>query len=358
MINVKYLILLIFVSFACSVKSQPKTLPIGNDITLGAYYFDGWTGKTFHATPKLKENFLDRKPIWGWVTSTQRIVDKQILEAANAGLSFFTFCWYYGKSGNLSSDPKNNALKLYLKSEKKDLIAFSLLIANHKGYYFNKDEWEGLTEYWCSLFVDPSYLHVNEKPLISFYSVQALIDIFGSASNVKNALASLRRAASKKNLKGVSIAACVSSTESVRLAELCGFDIMTGYNYHDIPFKKYKSNVLSITTMQKAEKSHWTTLANFSEKPLIPTITLNWDKRPWENRDERASKRFSDYSSTSVTNSIKSCKEWIRVNKEHAVSEKIAILYAWNEYGEGAWLTPSKKLGNALLRGVKKGLSK
>lgn len=347
---------LIFTFFDSYISAQ-ENIYRSKAITLGAYYFDGWTGATFHPTPKLKKNFLDRKPIWGWKTSTPSIINKQILEASNSGLSFFTFCWYYNPHGkNLSGDVKNNALKIYLKSEKKDLIDFSLLIVNHKGYYFKKDDWPALIDHWSSMFVDASYLRIGGKPLISFYSVQVLVDIFGSTDNVKIALESLRSAALEKNLDGVFVAACVSSPESIRLAEQCGFDILTGYNYHELPFKKYKSNVLSITTMQTAEKAFWNTLKNASNKPLIPTITLNWDKRPWESFDERASKRFSGFSGASVATSIQSCKQWIYENRNRVVEENIAMLYAWNEYGEGAWLTPSKVLGRSLLNGVKKGI--
>src|SRR5438034_1397685 len=65
-------------------------------IQLGAYYFDGWAkAVSGHLTPRLRDSFPDRKPKWGWVTSTPEIVKDQIDLAADAGLSFFSFCWYY-----------------------------------------------------------------------------------------------------------------------------------------------------------------------------------------------------------------------------------------------------------------------
>jgi hypothetical protein len=34
----------------------------------------------------------------------------------------------------------------------------------------------------------------------------------------------------------------------------------------------------------------------------------------------------------------------------------MGVIYAWNEYGEGAWLTPSEGQNESLLDGVKKAL--
>ena len=46
--------------------------------TVGAYYFDGWTGQTFHITELLQTEFADRKPVWGWKDDTIEIMQKQI----------------------------------------------------------------------------------------------------------------------------------------------------------------------------------------------------------------------------------------------------------------------------------------
>jgi len=47
---------------------------------------------------------------------------------------------------------------------------------------------------------------------------------------------------------------------------------------------------------------------------------------------------------------------WMGKNTTHITNEKIGILYAWNENGEGAYLTPSVK-GPDFLRGLQKALN-
>src|SRR4051812_33911811 len=89
-------ILAIFIG-SCNRNIHQTALPIKDNIKMGAYYFDGWTGKTFHISPAL-DSFPERKPVWGWVTSTPSAITEQIDLAADAGISFFNFCWYYNKA--------------------------------------------------------------------------------------------------------------------------------------------------------------------------------------------------------------------------------------------------------------------
>jgi hypothetical protein len=76
--------------------------------TVGAYYFDGWAGKSdrwkddpawtalnppTHLTKRMIEEFADREPIWGWRDDSLAIMEQQIDLAADHGIAFFAFCW-------------------------------------------------------------------------------------------------------------------------------------------------------------------------------------------------------------------------------------------------------------------------
>ena len=80
--------------------------------TVGAYYFDGWAGSSerwkddpawtklhppTHLTKRMIEEFADREPIWGWRDDTLEIMERQIDLAADHGIAFFAFCWYWNK---------------------------------------------------------------------------------------------------------------------------------------------------------------------------------------------------------------------------------------------------------------------
>ncbi|KIO77561.1 hypothetical protein TH53_08915 [Pedobacter lusitanus] len=328
-------------------------------IKLGAYYFDGWTGKyAQHISPKLMNSFSGRKPKWGWITSSQKIVDQQILAASGAGLSFFSFCWYYSGKDKYSTEPLNNALKFFQQSAYTGKMEYCLMVANHKGFEIGKEDWDIVQQEWIRQFKTPGYLKVDGKPLLILFSVQSLVDQLGSEDSVKDALQSLRAAAMTKGLNGVTIAACISGDRnSVSQAERCGFDILTGYNAHSAGFTAKKTQV-PIDSMRTAENRLWNRVVKTSRLKYIPVSTLNWDPRPWSapNNKYDTAPYFVGYSEKSVYKSVSGMVNWISENTTHITKEKIGLLYAWNENGEGAYLTPSAK-GPDFLRGLQKALN-
>lgn len=334
-----------------------------NEIQVGAYYFDGWTGKTMHIKDKLVDNFQERKPVWGWQTSNSKAIEEQIDMAADAGISFFSFCWYFGRNKAndriVDNDPKNNALKLYLKSSNRDKLGFNLMVSNHQGYIFKESDWKNLCRYWISIFKSPGYVKVENRPLITFFSIASLKQTFGTVDKVKKAFHELNEMAKAEGLNGVVIAGNATTPDGVALADSCGIDILTAYNYHNDGLRNRSNReILPIDSMRVKENLTWTRMAKGRQNAYIPVVTLNWDKRPFEQPSVRRSPRFEGYSGKSVEQSVYAVKRWVRDNPGNVTKEKIVMIYAWNEYGEGAWLTPSEKMGNQLIEGFKAGLRK
>jgi len=346
------------VSFVFAVVALPFFVAAQDIITLGAYYFDGWGSlSSKHLTSKLRDSFPERKPKWGWVTSTPQIMKEQIDLAADAGLAFFSFDWYYPDydKKNFRQDPLNHALSLYLGAPNKKRLAFCLMVANHAGQEIGPDDWPAVTDEWVQLLKDPQYLQVNGRPYLAFFDLRSLLRLFGSKEAVHKALDVLR---SKAGQPGVTLAVCVSpNIRAVQDAKDCGFDAVTGYNYPDPAYKDFK------------KEHHVDSLAHFGNwiwdqfikapLPYIPVATLNWDPRPWANGANFYSKsvRYTGYDSASVYRNIKAVRDWILRNPSSTSSEHVALLYAWNEYGEGAWLTPSENDRLHLLAGVKQALA-
>ncbi|MFV5702413.1 glycoside hydrolase family 99-like domain-containing protein [Flavobacterium sp. XS2P12] len=344
--------------FVLSNNKKSKLSESDVTVKLGAYYFDGWTGiYPYHITPALKKSFPEREPKWGWITSSQVIMNEQINLAANSGLSFFSFCWYYTGEKNYKKEPLNRSLGFYLNSPNIKKLQYNLLVANHSGFEIGPDDWATVTYEWISQFKSNSYLMVNGKPVITFFSLSSLVNKFKTVDKIREALINLRQQAIKSGLKGVSIAIVLNPREKdIKLAEDCGFDVITGYNYHDAGLKSDK-RVIPIDEMRKAEVAIWNQFSQLTRLPYMPVTTLNWDPRPWANSKNNYSTAsyFKGFSGLSAYNSVLSCKNWIKRNSKNTVKEKIGIIYAWNEYGEGAYLTPTKK-GMNPLKSIKKAL--
>lgn len=313
------------------------------DPKIGAYYFDGWSGTTFHITEDLKQNYPEREPVWGWVTSTQEIVDEQIKMAADVGLSFFSFCWYHSEKQEYGNIPLNRALNFYKASENVEELEYTLLVANHAGFEVGPQTWEEVKGIWLKEFQHPQYLKVDGKPLLIFFEYHSLIKNFGSPELVKAAFEDLKQQAVASGLEGVSVAICVGSPEQVKKAKQCGADIATGYNYHSAGFEGDQQEI-PIEKMQTAERKIWTTLAQSDILTYIPVSTVGWDPRPWANERNNYLQKpyFTGFTAASVRSSVQGLVDWIRQNPNRITGEKIGLLYAWNENAEGAWLTPGK----------------
>ena len=120
---------------------------------VGAYYFDGWSGKTedIHLPRLLQTKYADRKPVWGWRDDTVEIMEKQIDYCADHGIAFWSFCWYYPEGENKTT-PLNNALDLNRKSPNCERLKFCLLVANHGGFRIGPKDWDACCEKWIDLF--------------------------------------------------------------------------------------------------------------------------------------------------------------------------------------------------------------
>lgn len=327
-----------------------------SNIKLGAYYFDGWAGETWHLNNKLIDSFAEREPKWGWKTSSQAILDSQIVVASQAGIDFFSFCWYYYPTNDsFKTNPLNRALNFYLHSPQKKLLKYCLLVVNQGRNVIGSKQWDDLIPIWISYFKEATYLKANEKPLIIFYDVNNLIENFGSVEEVRRSLDRLRDSAAKNGFQGVSIAVCTNAVDkNIEAAKKCGFDMLTGYNYHESSFV-IKQTEIPVDSMISIQNKLWNRIANVSSLPYIPVATLNWDPRPWSNTSNNyeTGPRFTGFSATSVFNSVAALSKWVNQHPTQTPKEKIALLYAWNEYGEGAYLTPSKNDKIRLLDGIK-----
>ncbi|WP_460937821.1 glycoside hydrolase family 99-like domain-containing protein [Spirosoma humi] len=281
----------------------------------------------------------------------------QIDAAADAGLSFFSFCWYSPNNPKTTfqNDPLNRALKFYLKAPNQKRLKFCLMVANHSGFFIGPPEWSRVSQAWIDLFKQPQYVKVNGRPLLIFFSLSSLIQKFGSPQAVHQAFDSLRTNAIAQGLPGVTIAACMSGSKpDLTQAQACGFDVLTGYNYHYAGFKQ-DNQVIPIDSLLAGSRRIWDRF-EASPLPYIPVATLNWDPRPWAStsRSYAQSPRYVGYSSSSVYKAITDARNWINAHPDKTPKERLILAYAWNENGEGAWLTPSVSQSDSPLDGVRR----
>lgn len=346
----KTIIILSIALLCAGLSSCSKKKPA----TIGVYYFDGWAGQNSrtapggswadepwaknaptHLTKRFVEEFSGREPVWGWRDDTQEIMERQIDLAADNGVDFFLFCWYWrDNKGSINPAAIENlslhkSMELYLTAKNKKKLKYSLLVANHGGSeILGPDNWAEAVKYWTKYFKDPQYITVDGKPLVV---------IFGSGEGIDSeCLARMQETAKKEGFKnGLAIAGCGGETK-----KKSGFTHSTHYNV--IPGYADGSEEHKFEELVKATKAQW---KGTEQQPYIPLLTAGWDKRPWEGPEGLGQKEgwyYPDSSPEKFKNFLTDAIRWMDENPAKTTKEKLVLIYAWNELGEGGYLVPTK----------------
>lgn len=325
---------------------------------LGAYYFDGWTSKTNHLKPRLIHEFADREPVWGWYDDSLTTVEKQIECAVDGGISFFAFDWYYPEGPEKRSH-LNTGLDLYLQARNRDRLEFCLLVANHGGFRIGPKDWEAVCDLWVPLLKHRGHLKIAGKPLLIFFSPQELVTAFETTASLASAMDRLQRRARAEGLPGVEIAACATPGPEKRWSDLqrlaaSGFTCFTGYNYHGYG-SRGRGKEQPFDAMVDGHLDIWNRFATKNTLPYLPVVTAGWDKRPWEDAGSSATQSvyYPDRTPQKVGDFVKKAIGWMDANPGKTFADRLVILYAWNEYGEGGYIAPTRGTGSAYLEAIR-----
>lgn len=340
---------------AVALGAETAPRPAKARATIGAYYFDGWAGRSdrwkddsewaklnppTHLTKRFVEEFADREPVWGWRDDSLEIMERQIDLAADGGVTFFAFCWYWNKDlKKLGEDPKHIGLDLFLKAKNNHRLKFCLLVANHQGFLLNgADDWKQAAEVWLPYFKHPRHITVGGKPLVI---------VFNPGNADEAGLGQLQATVRAAGLPGVAVAGCGGG--QVRT----GFTYTTRYNV--VPGYAAASEARKYEELVDAHRKSW---VGSPAQPHIPTLSVGWDKRPWEGPrglGQVAGWYFPDRTPAKFTAALESAVAWMDRHPDQTTAERIVMLYAWNEFGEGGYLAPTKgDPDGAYLKAVKR----
>jgi len=326
---------------------MPERAQAGSKVLVGAYFFDGWSGPNPHAddpsqpwaaqapshlSRRMLEEFPEREPLWGWRDDALEIMERQIDLAADHGIAFFAFCWYWHddrKPINLDAirdDPKHISLSLFLRARNRDRMKFCLLVANHDGsQILGTDAWKQAADHWIPLLKHPRHVTLDGKPLLI---------IFSPAASDPQGLHYLQHAAHAQGLPGVAVAGCNAGTVEQ------GYTLRTHYNR--TPGYTSGSEPHAYRELVDYHKLAW---KGAPELPYIPEVTVGWDKRPWEGPDgldQKPGWYFPDRTPEAFAAFLRDAITWMDEHPEQTTPQRLLLIYAWNELGEGGYLVPTR----------------
>lgn len=293
------------------------------DLQIGAYYFDGWaTDKSSAFTDKLLTQFPEREPIWGWRDDDIKIMERQIDVASKNGIDFFAFCWYWADDHGsfnekaVRAKPAHTSLDLFLKAKNKNKMKFCIMIANHDGARIDgENNWRRAIEYFAdSYFNDSQYLCVDSKPVVIYYLPK----------EAQMSLGAMREEAVKKGYNGLYTMSCGYGLD--------GYDALTWYNSFESIKRpeqhEYRDLTSWIENSQNRVPNKWN---------VAPLCSAGWDKRPWEKIESNA--YYVNRSPQLFRNHLYKAIDYVYDRKN---PHPIIMIYAWNEYGEGGYIAPTK----------------
>ncbi len=262
--------------------------------------------------------------------NTQEVVDQEILYAAEAGIDYWAFVYYYPGSG------LEAARNLYLNSAYRDAINFCLIV----------DGWHLSLPETIPLFVDYFKMQSYQKVLEG----RPLVYILGQDYLTRQSIDSLRASVATAGLPAPYLVYMGWTADEVKAAIASyGLDAGSSYaqdGYDGLPF---------VELARRAEQG-WEAYRHSGIK-VIPWVTTGWDPRPRiETPVPWGSYPQNQWAQTAAPGEIAShlqqAQRW-NLNHPETAEVNAIIIYAWNEFDEGGWLCPTLYHGRDRLDAIK-----
>ena len=368
----------------------PQFHPVPENDEMWGKGFTEWTNVA-KAKPVFRNHYQPQIPadLGFYDLRLEEVRIEQAKLAKEAGIEGFCY-WHYwfGNEKTILEKPFNEVLE-----SKKPDFPFCLGWANHtwsnktwsksngitedvefiKQQYLGYEDYKKHFEYCLKAFKDDRYIKVDGKPLFLVYNPKEIPDN-KEFINLWNTLAK------ENGLNGIYFVA--------RLETFCYSDGNIK-DYNEIAEKKYKKyleegyNAITPTTLKYADIKVGgyirKALKLFLEKTIgnifpdkydyrkiikhlysdfdkneyiFPQLLPRWDKTPRKGRNAQI------YINSTPNEFGKSIDIALDKIKDKEDDKKILFLFAWNEWGEGAYMEPDIKFGHGYLNVLKEKIIK
>jgi hypothetical protein len=298
--------------------------------------------------------YQDREPLSGWQDNNNCAVEQQLAWAHSFGVDFFVFDWYFNAAVTDPGEDLNSALKITHALPDRHGMQYAILYVDSPPFLIGPADWPGAINEWVGYMTDPAYIRVNGKPLFHVIDMWQMRQAFGSALAVSSALNQLRAAAQEQGLAGVYIVGGFGVADgssgqdglfpNLSMAFVDGYDAVSMYGY---PFAPPAVNgMLAFSSLSGAGEWIWSQGVLRSSVPFIPVSMTGWDPRPWDEREPLTNDlMWFSRSPQEITTFVSDAITWAESNPqlrpEPSPAPPLVLMEAWNELGEGSFVTPT-----------------
>lgn len=320
--------------------------------------------------PRFDGHYQPRQPLWGYESDNDpNVVERWIDVALDHGVNTFVYDWYWFDDGPFLESALNDG---FLKAANNEEMHFYIMWANHdvKSNYWNvhkygddesilwdgavnREEFDHIVERVIrQYFSKPNYLKFDGMPVFSVFSIDNLVEGFGSLGATREALDYFREEVKKAGFPDLHIqwnqggGSVMSDESALAFADKVfkmGFNSVAMYNMGGLneDYLRYGEHAVRIREQ----------MDEILDIPVFPCVSIGWDDTP----------RFPVKGAHDVVrlhNTPESFAALLSKAKQyadrHPEQPRLITINAWNEWVEGSYLLPDMLNGFDYLKAVKK----
>ncbi|MCF7817535.1 MAG: glycoside hydrolase family 99-like domain-containing protein [Kiritimatiellales bacterium] len=336
-----------FISVANEIPITTVSLPAPvlppSDLQLGCFYFPvmlDWDRNNWGVRPV---DYLD--PLLGYYNEAlPEVADWHIYWAVTHGIQFFVFDWYWNQGMDFLSDALERG---FLQSRFKDKMKFCIdwCSEGHATQYKMEDmstpSMLAFMKVLCErYFIHDNYLTVDGKPVVFLHTPTKLVNAQGGWDGCRAVLDEMRALARSYGHKGVYFVAVFSNTPFLLDFQKGGFDATAPYAYgfRDVAHQQDERGIFLDyeTTIPRHDESFATAQKEAHARGLdyIPTAWVGWDDYA---RSRTTSVRTPGNTPAAFRHMLEMLPNYVEAD------HKLALIEAWNEWGEGGEIEPGSQ---------------
>ncbi len=325
----------------------PEPKPVRTEILIGAHHCPLWEADK----PEMWNQVVkhpERTPALGFYSQENpEVADWETKWAVEHGVSFFVYCWYRdGQGGPVKTRFGSAIHDALFKSRYASKIKFAIMWENQArgraGVSDETDLLENLFPFWRdNYFRRPSYLKIDNKPLLFIYRPEFLVQDLGGVDRVRVAFEKLRKACREAGFDGLYLLGEYRGLDRnhLRLMKNLGLDYTFAYCWH----------VNGNPDPARAIATQLDCLAKTREMAILPevvTVSQGWSG--WHDEGSIWKIPPAQYKEL-----LEKAKAMVRTFPASELGSKLLLLDNWNEWSEGHYIAPHREYGFGYLDAVR-----
>lgn len=325
----------------------PEPQPVHTEILIGAHHCPLWEADKPHLWNQVVKH-PERTPALGFYSQENpEISDWETKWAVEHGVSFFVYCWYRdGQGGPVKMRFGSAIHDALFKSRYASKMKFTIMWENqnrgHAGVSDEADLMQNLLPFWIdNYFRHPSYLKIDNKPLLFIYRPEFLVQDLGNEANVHKAFEHMRQACRAAGFDGLYLLGEYRGLDPkhLELMRRLGLDYTFAYCWH----------VQNNPTPQQAIAAQLSSITKTRDLKILPevvTVSQGWSG--WHDEGSIWKIPPAEYKEL-----LAKAKALLRTFPASELGSKLLLLDNWNEWSEGHYLAPHQEYGFGYLDAVR-----